>query len=291
MPSRLLLDSTPVELTKYQMATIKRLYHDRVVERTHVERITYLSDRLKVHGYCARPSEPGVYPLLIWNRGGWGERGSLDDLTAFLILASTAEWGYVVLATQYRGVKGGEGAEDFGGDDVNDAFNLLDLAKEIPEADTARVGVEGASRGGMTTFRLLTMTDRFRCAIVHAPVTDLKALCEVRDDFRAHVRKLFGHLSPEQREEEIRRRSAVHFVDKLSPTTPILIMHGTHDRRVPIAQSEALANRLTELGRVFSFERIEGGGHVSLKDGSYRPIDLIRQSWLSSFLNHYRPIL
>lgn len=284
MPPRLLIESTPVELTKYQRATIKRLYHDRLVESTHVERFVYRSDGLRVHGYCARPSEPGVYPLLIWNRGGWGERGSLDDLTAYLILASTAEWGYVVLATQYRGVKGGEGAEDFGGSDVNDAFNLPELAKEIPEADLDRVGVEGASRGGMTTFRLLTMTDRFRCAIVHAPVTDLKALCEIRDDFRAHIRKLLGHLSPEQREAEIRRRSVVHFADKLSPTTPILIMHGTNDQRVPIEQSETLAQHLAELGRGFSFQRIAGGGHVALKDGSYRRIDDLRKAWLAQYL-------
>lgn len=281
---RLLLESTPVELTKYPTATVGRLYHKHLIEKTHVERIVYRSDGLRVHGYCARPAEPGVYPLLIWNRGGWGSRGSLDDLTAYLILASTAEWGYVVLATQYRGVKGGEGAEDFGGEDVNDAFNLLKLAEEIPEADTSRVAVEGASRGGITTFRMLTMTDRFKCAIVHAPVTNLGAMVEVREDFRAHMKTLFGHLSPEDREREIRRRSAVHFAEQLCPSTPILVMHGDHDKRVPFSQSEELVARLTELGRPFSFERIAGGGHVALKDGSYEPIDVLRKAWLERYL-------
>ncbi len=280
----LLIDSTPVELNRFQIATVARLYHKHLIEKTHVERITYLSDGLRVQGYCARPSEPGVYPLVIWNRGGWGERGSLDDLTAYLILASTAEWGYVVLATQYRGVKGGEGAEDFGGGDVNDAFNLLKLAEEIPEADTRRVAVEGASRGGITTFRMLTMTDRFKCAIVHAPVTNLQVMCEVREDFRTHIQKLFGHLSPSEREHEIQRRSAVHFADQFCPTTPILIMHGTNDRSVPISQSEELVNRLTDLGRPFSFEKISAGGHVALKDGTYKQLDDLRKNWLERFL-------
>ena len=281
MPSQLLIDSTRVELNRFQIATVARLYHRQRIEKTHVERITYHSDGLHVQGYCARPSEPGVYPLVIWNRGGWGERGSLDDLTAYLILASTAEWGYVVLATQYRGVKGGEGTEDFGGEDVNDAFNLLKLAEEIPEADTSRVAVEGASRGGITTFRMLTMTDRFKCAMVHAPVTNLQAMCEVREDFRTHIGRLFGHLSPAEREHEMDRRSVVHFADQLCPTTPILIMHGTNDRSVPISQSEELVARLTELGRPFSFERITGGGHVALKDGTYKQLDVLRKCWLT----------
>lgn len=280
----LLIESTPVELSKYQAATVGRHYHKHLIEKTHVERIVYRSDGLRVHGYCARPAESGVYPLLIWNRGGWSSRGSLDDLTAYLILASTAEWGYVVLATQYRGVKGGEGAEDFGGDDVNDAFNLLTLAEEIPEADMNRVAVEGASRGGITTFRMLTMTDRFKCAIVHAPVTNLRAMCEVREDFRTHINKLFGHLTPNERDEEICRRSAVNFAEQLCPTTPILIMHGTNDRSVPISQSEQFVTRLAELDHPFSFEKIAGGGHVALKDGTYKQLDVLRKAWLERFL-------
>jgi dipeptidyl aminopeptidase/acylaminoacyl peptidase len=284
MSPRLLLDSTPVELNRYQLSTIKRLYHDRLVERTHVERITYLSEGLRIKGYCARPAEPGVYPLIIWNRGGWMESGALDDLTAYLILASTAEWGYVVLATQYRGTKGGDGVEEWGGGDINDAYNLLELAKEIPEADLSRVAVEGASRGGMTTFRLLTMTEQFKCAIVHAPLTNIAALCEIREDFRKYVRKLFGNLSPEERDAEIRRRSAVNFADKLAPNTPILFLHGTDDKRIPISQSEELIAKLKALGHPFEFERIEGGGHVALKDGSYRQIDLLRRPWLERFL-------
>lgn len=281
---QLLLESSSVELTKYQAATVGRLYHKLLIEKTHVERIVYRSDGLRVHGYCARPAEPGVYPLLIWNRGGWMESGALDDLTAYLILASTAVWGYVVLATQYRGVKGGDGTEEWGGGDINDAFNLLKLAEEIPEADVTRVGVEGASRGGMTTFRLLTMTDRFKCAIVHAPLTNIAALCETREDFRKYVRTLFGHMSQEERDAEIRRRSAVCFAEQICRTTPILFLHGTADKRIPMSQSEELISKIALLGIPYQYERIEGGGHVALKDGSYKPIDVLRRAWLERYL-------
>jgi hypothetical protein len=54
----LLLNSTPVELNRFQVATVARLYHKHLIEKTHVEQITYLSDGLRVQGYCARPSEP-----------------------------------------------------------------------------------------------------------------------------------------------------------------------------------------------------------------------------------------
>ena len=82
-------------------------------------------------GICiyARPKKDGRYPVLIWNRGGSRDRGALDDLRAYLILASTAVWGYVVLATQYRGNMGGEGEEDWGGKDLDDS--LLPFDRQI----------------------------------------------------------------------------------------------------------------------------------------------------------------
>jgi dipeptidyl aminopeptidase/acylaminoacyl peptidase len=219
-----LLESKSVELTTYQVGVVKRMYVIDVIEKTVVEQITYLSDGLKVKGYIARPKEPGVYPTLIWNRGGNGDYGSLDDLTAYLILASTAMWGYVVLATQYRGNKGGEGVEDWGGNDVNDAYNLIELAGQIPECDTNRIAVEGASRGGMTTYRLLTMYDKFKCAIVHAGISDVRLLMERKEKFANYVSELFGNLVDADREAELDKRSGVRNVYRFPKTTPILLL-------------------------------------------------------------------
>jgi len=275
---------SPVTLTKPMRAIVAKTYSQEVLDNTIVEKITYLSDGLKIKGYIARPATDSRYPVLLWNRGGIGDRGGLDNLTAYLILASTALWGYTVLATQYRGNRGSEGTEDWGGRDVNDALNLLAAAGDLPYCDMSRVAIEGASRGGMTTYRALTMDDRFRCAIVHAGVADLFALAESRGGFHDFLEELFGDLGPAERERELSQRSAVYFADRFPDTCPLLLLHGTADTRVPLSQSEALAAELARFDKPHELVRIDGGGHVALKDGSYREIDRHRQEWLKRHL-------
>jgi len=263
---------------------VAKTYSQDVLDRTIVERITYLSEGLKINGYIARPSEPGRYPVLLWNRGGFGDRGALDDLRAYLILASTALWGYVVLATQYRGNMGSEGEEDWGGRDVYDALNLLKVGEQLEYCDMSRVAIEGASRGGMTTYRALTLDDRFKCAMVHAGVSDLYALADRRGGFAETLNAMFENLPPNEKERELAKRSAVYFADRFPDSVPLLLMHGTDDKRVPMAQSEDLAAELKRLGKPFELVRIEGGGHVALKDGSYREVDRHRKRWLERYM-------
>ncbi len=273
-----------VSLKKQHIAAVNRLYSESVIKDTLVEKITYLSTGLHINGYIARPKAKGKFPVLIWNRGGSSDKGALDDLTAYLILASTAEWGYVVLGTQYRGNMGSEGDEDWGGEDLTDVLNLIKVAENLPECDTDRIAVEGASRGGMVTYRALLRYDKFKCAIVHAGITDVPALMRAKPEFRDFLDDRYAHLNPEERHMELQNVSAVHFADKISPDIPILIMHGTADSVVPIEQSITLAVKLKELNHPHKFVKIQGGTHVALKDGSYREIDHHRRSWLKKYL-------
>jgi len=274
----------PVTLGSAGFAAVKQLYSKEIIETTTVEKITYLSDGLNINGYIARPKEKGVYPVLIWNRGGCEEKGALDDLRAYLILASTASWGYVVLATQYRGNMGSEGVEDWGGDDLNDALNMIEAAENLPECDTGRIAVEGASRGGMTTYRALLRYDQFKCAIVHAGITDVPALIKARPGFERFISDRYSHLSEEQKAAELKAISAVHFADRLPKNIPILIMHGTDDTVVPVEQSEALAVELRRHNLPHRLILLEGGTHVAFKDGTYREIDRHRRAWLGQYL-------
>lgn len=280
----LLLESERVSLSRPYRNTVARLYSPKLLDRISVEKITYLSDGLRVKGYLARPLNPGRYPVLIWNRGGFGDDGAITELTAHLILGSTADWGYVVLGTQYRGNMDSEGEEDWAGEDVRDAQKLIEVAEEIPQADTERIAVEGASRGGMTTYRMLRDDHRFRCGIVHAGLADIPQLCEERPRFRNFMSERLRQLSEEERRERLRQVSAVHFADRFSPDIPLLVMHGDKDHTVPIDQSESLVEKLREYNLPHSFRVISGGGHVALKDGSYREIDQLRRDWLATYL-------
>ena len=61
-------------------------------------------------------------------------------------------------------------------------------------------------------------------------------------------------------------------------------MHGTNDKVVPIEQSQVLAAELSQHGIPHELKIIEGGGHVALKDGSYKEIDILRKEWLHRHL-------
>ena len=109
----------------------------KIQDSTHLYKITYESDGLKINGYLATPKATGTYPVIIYNRGGNRDYSALNDLNATYLLQNIAEWGYVVLASNYREGGGSEGKEEFGGKDVNDVHNLVPLAANLKKADTS----------------------------------------------------------------------------------------------------------------------------------------------------------
>ena len=159
-----LLEATAVTFAPESLAAMEaRAPGTReLLGRIDVRSITYVSDGLKVKGYLVAPKEGGKLPCVIYNRGGNREFGAWTDRGAALQLGRIAAWGYLVIASQYRGNAGGEGVEEFGGRDVNDVLNLLTLLASQPRADTARVGMYGWSRGGMMTYLALARTERRR---------------------------------------------------------------------------------------------------------------------------------
>ena len=279
-----IIQSDIISINSFNKNVVDKMYDSSVYEDVILEKIVYESDGLKVNGYIARPKTEGIYPLILWNRGGYKDDGGITDLTAHLILSSTARWGYIVAATQYRGNMGSEGKEDWGGKDLDDALNLLELAMQLPYVDSSRIAIEGASRGGMTTYRALAQVHDFKCAIVHAGVTDLFEMENYRDDFKQLIYKITADMMPDEKRNWMSSRSAVDIAGKFSKDTPILLMHGSMDRIVPITQTESLVKELKALDISHKFEIIPNGDHVALRDGSYQNIDPIRKEWLKKFL-------
>ena len=112
--------------------------------------LTYWSEGLRIKAYLGLPqATEAKMPALIFNAGGTGERGALSSMTAAATVGLYASWGYVVLASQYRGRGGSEGVEEWGAGDVDDAMNALTLLQSLDYVDTERVGIIGGSRGGM----------------------------------------------------------------------------------------------------------------------------------------------
>jgi dipeptidyl aminopeptidase/acylaminoacyl peptidase len=210
-----------------------------IMEKVEIKAITYLSDGLKVKGYLATPKAGGKLPCVIFNRGGNQSFGALSDLGAALRLGKIASWGYVVVASQYRGNLGGEGREEFGGIAVNDVLHLIPLLESLPQTDPSRIGMYGWSRGGMMTYIALTQTDRIAAAVVGAGMADSFDTIQRRSDMDQQV---YAELVPHYREDKetaLAARSAIHWPERLHKRTPILLLHGSADWRVHPTQALA----------------------------------------------------
>ena len=223
----------------------------------------YESDGLKVKGYMAYPKDISKkHPVIIYNRGGNREFGNLNEYKMAFIIAKVASWGYVVLASQYRGNDGGEGMEEFGGADVQDVIHLIDVAGNLSFADSENMGMYGWSRGGMMTYLALMQTDKIKAAVVGGAVTDLKAMDDSRDgEMGVYV---YSELMPgyeKNKDSVMALRSAIYHADKLPKTTPILLLHGTSDWRVIPEESLNMAAELQKEKVPYSLVMYEGGDH------------------------------
>jgi len=281
----MLIDRQEIKLSESQLRLVKSGWGKETVENAVVEKIVYVSDDLKVNGYLARPADNSTkYPCVIWNRGGIGENGAIDQFTARGIYGQLASWGYVVFASQYRGNAGSEGKDEFGGSDVNDVLNLVPLADEVPEADTSIWGIEGWSRGGMMTYLALTRTKIFKTAVVSGGIADLR--CNARDSryMRDLYQRAMGSYESPGFDELCKSRSIVNFTEQLPETTPLLMLHGTGDKRVSPKDSIDLSVKLLERNFPFRLILFENGDHF-LKSHR-REVDEIRRKWFSRYLKN-----
>lgn len=257
------------------------------LDRIVIQRITYLSDGLRVKGYLVEPAAGDSLPAVIFNRGGNRDYGAVTDTFAVVRLGVLAQHGYVVAASQYRGNQGGEGREEFGGADVDDVLNLIPLLEGHPRVDAARLGMYGWSRGGMMTYLALARTDRIRGAVVGSGMADAFDMVARRPEMEQGV---FAELVPNwatDREAQLAAHSAVRWPEKLNKATPILILHGSADVRVDAGEALSMANALYRVRHPFRFVLFEGGDHPL--SGFRSEVDRAAVEWLDRYVRDLAP--
>jgi len=224
--------------------------------------VTYRSDGLLVNGLLMQPSgaQEQKYPLILFNRGGRGRYGMLNVLTINNLLAPLVEKGYVLLSSNYRGVDGGEGVDEFGGAEVRDILALLDYAKQLPMWDGNNIHFFGWSRGGMMTLLALKHGAKVNACAIGAPLIDLTLSADEgnlkREDWLQRVLPDYAETGFKALEE----RSAPYWLDRLNKT-PVLIMHGDADRDVSIMHSRQFAQKLAVRSHPHELLEYPGGNH------------------------------
>lgn len=128
--------------------------------------------------------------------------------------------------------------------------------------------------------RAATLTDRFQAIVSHAGMWNLEAL-QIDTDMHAYFRKIFG--DPRTRRDRYEANSPHFHAAKV--TTPILIVHGGKDHRVPMGQALSLHSDLQRLGVPVpvSFLHFPDWGHAIAAPNHIR----IMYETVLNFLDHH----
>lgn len=185
------------------------------------------------------------YPALLYCQGG--PQSALTQFYSFRWnFQVMAAKGYIVVAPNRRGMPG-HGVEwneaiskDWGGQVMEDYLSAIDDVAKEPFVDKARLGAIGASYGGYSVFYLAGIHNkRFKTFISHCGVFNLQSMYGTTEEVfftdwdsggpywdknNAAAQKTYNEFNP------------INLVSKWD--TPIMIIQGGKDYRVPIGQGQ-----------------------------------------------------
>ncbi len=222
------------------------------------------------------------HPYLVMPHGGpeGNDAVNLDAWTRIL-----AGMGYVVMQPQYRGSTGYGDAfldsiyQHFGDRAYSDVDSATDFAIAQGWADPDKLAIMGWSAGGFMTSWTVTQTHRYKAAVEGAGITDWASFIWTSDIQQIDYDARWPGKDP----EAFRQFSAVDFVDQV--TTPILILHGEEDVRVPTFQGREFYEALVANGKTARMVAYPGSGHFpSLWE---QRLDVIKEA--TDWLKKYNP--
>lgn len=225
-------------------------------EQFSVELVTYMSQGLRVKGYLIKPAAAAKarLPGMVYCRGGIGRVGMVRAARMMRLAA----YGYIVFAPVYRGNLGGEGREDFGGEDRHDLFAGIKVLLSVPEAAPGKVPLLGFSRGAIMALRAARECPEVGPVAVWGGVSDLFDTYEERVDLRRMLRRVVGH--PRKHPLAYEERSPRRWADRID--NPVLIVHGTEDVQVGVRHAHGLAEALEAAGKTYAMRLYDGVGHL-----------------------------
>jgi dipeptidyl-peptidase-4 len=199
-------------------------------------------------------------PVVVDVYGGPGHVHVKRSMRENLLSQWLADRGFLVVTLEGRGTPGrGRAWEraikgDFAGPTLDDQVAALKaLAKEVPELDLGRVGIQGWSFGGyMSALAVQTRPDVFHAGVAGAPVTDWY-------DYDTHYTERYLGV-PRDAQDKAYARSSL--LDKTDLKRPLLLIHGTADDNVYFFHTLKLSHALFMAGRDHDVLPLSGLTHM-----------------------------
>ncbi|SNS82091.1 Dipeptidyl aminopeptidase/acylaminoacyl peptidase [Geodermatophilus pulveris] len=230
------------------------------------------ADGTPVHSWLVLPegaSADRPAPLLLWVHGGplmsWN---SWSWRWCPWVMAAR---GYAVLLPDPALSQGygqdfvRRGWGEWGGAPYTDLMAAVDAAVARPDVDGSRTAAMGGSFGGYMANWIATQTDRFAAIVTHASLWDLDSFVGTTD-MASYWEKEWG--DPVHRPERYERNSPHRAADAIR--TPVLVIHGDRDYRVPIGEALRLWYDLQKRGVPSRFLYFPDENHWVLHPGNHR---------------------
>lgn len=202
-----------------------------------LQEITYWSEGLRVKGMLAKPIQQGEYEGILYLRGGMQSIGMVRPAR----IAQIAQQGFIVFAPYYRGNRGGEGKDEFGGRDVYDAIHGATLLKRY--CQVKKLHLFAFSRGGIMALWTAVLRDDITSVVTWGGVSSLILNYEERVDMRRMMKRVIGG-TPNKVPDIYEKRAALSRMDDMDAS--VLIIHGEEDVHVGIGHAYLLEHKLKE---------------------------------------------
>jgi dipeptidyl aminopeptidase/acylaminoacyl peptidase len=183
------------------------------------------------------------YPTILYCQGG--PQGALSQIYSlrwnFQLMAAN---GYIIVAPNRRGMPGygvewnEQISKDYGGQNMQDYLSAIDEMAKEPYVDANRLGAIGASYGGYSVFYLAGIHEgRFKSFISHDGIFNWKSMYGTTEELFFVNWDLGGAYWDKNNVDAQKAYTEFNPVEKVDQwNTPIMIIQGGKDFRVPIGQ-------------------------------------------------------
>ncbi|MFD0692455.1 S9 family peptidase [Actinomadura fibrosa] len=261
----------PSEIGVLDLATGFRYLTDvrppalQVIDPVEPDLITYpASNGRRVHALLYRPHAPGPHPVVLSVHGG-PEAQERPEYAYAGLYQYLLHRGIAVLAPNIAGSTGYGLTHqkliyrDWGGIDLDDLDHAIRHLHTLPGIDVNRLAVMGGSYGGFAALSCLSrLPYRWAAGVSFCGPSNLVTLAQAcPPTWRPTVDAVLGN--PDADAEHLTRRSPITYADTI--TTPLLVIQGAHDPRVPKDESDQIVAKLRTRGIDVRYDIYSDEGH------------------------------